>query len=192
VTWKADKAFGFIRPDEGGKDVFVHLRDFGQIPRAPRAGDVVNFQKMSDGSGRLRAADVSIQGLERHTTKARRATHLAPKGRHLIVALIFFAALTLLVGNGRLPLLAPAAFFVISLATFLLYAFDKSAAMNQRWRTKESSLLVAGLLGGWPGALVAQGMFRHKSSKSSFQAAFWFTVIVNCAAIAWWCLRQGS
>jgi uncharacterized membrane protein YsdA (DUF1294 family) len=98
----------------------------------------------------------------------------------------------LLVGNGRLPLLAPAAFFVISLATFLLYAFDKSAAMNQRWRTKESSLLVAGLLGGWPGALVAQGMFRHKSSKSSFQAAFWFTVIVNCAAIAWWCLRQGS
>jgi len=52
--------------------------------------------------------------------------------------------------------------------------------------TWESTLLLVGLLGGWPGALVAQGMFHHKSSKISFQAAFWFSVIANSAAVAWW------
>jgi uncharacterized membrane protein YsdA (DUF1294 family) len=86
----------------------------------------------------------------------------------------------------ELPIAVPAAFLVASLVAFLMYAFDKSAAMNRRWRTKESTLLVVGLLGGWPGALVAQGMFRHKSSKVSFQAAFWLTVIANSAAVVWW------
>jgi cold shock CspA family protein len=65
VTWKADKAFGFIRPDDGSKDVFVHLRDFGAIDRAPRIGDIIHYQRISDGNGRHRAADVQVEGLQR-------------------------------------------------------------------------------------------------------------------------------
>jgi uncharacterized membrane protein YsdA (DUF1294 family) len=42
-----------------------------------------------------------------------------------------------------------------------------------------------GLIGGWPGALLAQGMFRHKSKKMEFQSVFWVTVVFNCAGLAW-------
>jgi len=192
VTWKADKAYGFIRPDEGGKDVFVHLRDFGRIARDPRVGDVVSFQRMSDGAGKTRAADVSIQGLQRQTFRPRQSVHLAPRPSHLFVALTFLAVTAWLVVGHGLPLMVPAVFLAASLIAFLLYAFDKAAAMNRRWRTRESTLLLVGLLGGWPGALVAQGMFHHKSSKPSFQAAFWITAALNCAAIAWWCFFRAS
>ena len=41
------------------------------------------------------------------------------------------------------------------------------------------------LLGGWPGALVAQQVLRHKSSKQSFRIVFWITVTINCGALAW-------
>jgi uncharacterized membrane protein YsdA (DUF1294 family)/cold shock CspA family protein len=189
VSWKADKAYGFIRPEDGRKDVFVHLRDFGRIARAPRVGDVVRFQKMSDGMGRVRAADVQVQGLDRHAIKPARPRELAPRPWQLFVALLAFATLAWLVAYRGLSIVVPGIFLVASLLVFLLYAFDKSAAMNRRWRMKESTLLLAGLLGGWPGALVAQGMFHHKSSKASFQLAFWLTVIANCVAIGWWSYR---
>jgi uncharacterized membrane protein YsdA (DUF1294 family)/cold shock CspA family protein len=192
VTWKNDKAYGFIRPAEGGRDVFVHLRDFGRIAREPRVGDVVSFQKMSDGTGKVRAADVSIQGMQRHVSRPRQSVHLAPSTASLAVALAYFTAIAWLVARHGLPMVVPGVFLAASLVAFLMYAFDKAAAMNRRWRTRESTLLLAGLMGGWPGALVAQGMFRHKSSKASFQAAFWMTVVLNCAALAWWCFFRAS
>ena len=38
-----------------------------------------------------------------------------------------------------------------------------------------------GLLGGWPGAIVAQQVLRHKSNKAAFRASFWLTVLANVA-----------
>jgi uncharacterized membrane protein YsdA (DUF1294 family) len=75
-------------------------------------------------------------------------------------------------------------YLAASVAAFAAYAFDKAAARNGEWRTKESTLLGLGVLGGWPGALVAQTLLRHKSSKRTFQAAFWLTVLLNCGALA--------
>jgi uncharacterized membrane protein YsdA (DUF1294 family) len=46
-------------------------------------------------------------------------------------------------------------------------------------------LHVVALFGGWPGALIAQGVFRHKSTKEEFQTVFWTTVVLNCAALLW-------
>lgn len=71
-----------------------------------------------------------------------------------------------------------------SVAALFIYAFDKSAAEAGRWRTSESTLLAVGLVGGWPGAIVAQQWLRHKSSKAPFRSAFWATVLVNIAAFA--------
>ena len=72
-----------------------------------------------------------------------------------------------------------------SLAAAAAYAFDKLAAQAGRRRISEGTLHLLALLGGWPGALIAQQTFRHKSRKRSFLVAFWTTVAINCAALAW-------
>jgi uncharacterized membrane protein YsdA (DUF1294 family) len=72
-----------------------------------------------------------------------------------------------------------------SVLCFTLYAADKSAAIQGRQRIPESTLLALGLVGGWPGAIVAQQGLRHKSAKLAFLLRFWVTVVVNVAVFAW-------
>ncbi len=78
-----------------------------------------------------------------------------------------------------------ACYVLISLLTFVLYAQDKAAAQTGTWRTPESTLHLLSLLGGWPGALIAQQILRHKSKKQSFRRVFWVTVVLNLAALVW-------
>lgn len=106
----------------------------------------------------------------------------------LAFALIYVGA-TLAWG---LPLLVGAAYAITSLSCFVAYALDKSAAKNGAWRTPERTLLVLGLVGGWPGALLAQQWLRHKTSKRSFQQLFWVTVAVNVAGFVYISSRLAS
>ena len=76
-----------------------------------------------------------------------------------------------------------AVYAIASAASFLAYAADKRAARSGAWRTPESTLHVLALAGGWPGALMAQALLRHKTQKSSFRAVFWLTVAANCAVL---------
>lgn len=82
----------------------------------------------------------------------------------------------------RVPRVVAVAYLASSLVCFVAYAADKYAARAGGWRTRESTLLLLGLVGGWPGALLAQQFMRHKSVKASFRAAFWLTVAVNVSA----------
>lgn len=96
----------------------------------------------------------------------------------------FLLLLFALVRLGKLPLPILYAYLTLSLAAFLLYGADKRAARQNRRRVRERTLHLAGLLGGWPGALLAQRLLRHKSRKASFQLLFRLTVLANCAALA--------
>ncbi len=71
-----------------------------------------------------------------------------------------------------------------SVLCFVMYALDKRAARAGRRRWSERSLLLVGLAGGWPGAMLAQGLVRHKRSKASFMGRFYVTVVLNLAALA--------
>lgn len=73
---------------------------------------------------------------------------------------------------------------VMSLVTLLAYGFDKRAAQIGGYRVSEKTLIMLGLVGGWPGALIAQRAFRHKTVKQSFQRMFWVSVVGNVALIA--------
>lgn len=72
---------------------------------------------------------------------------------------------------------------VMSLATFTLYGIDKRRAAAGRLRIRESTLHVMELLGGWPGALIAQHAFRHKRWKRSYMGVFW--VIAGSHTLFW-------
>jgi uncharacterized membrane protein YsdA (DUF1294 family) len=74
-----------------------------------------------------------------------------------------------------------------SIATFLVYASDKEAARLRQWRTSENDLHLMSLMGGWPGALLAQQLRRHKSTKAGFRARFWWTVGINVVAFVLLC-----
>jgi uncharacterized membrane protein YsdA (DUF1294 family) len=70
-----------------------------------------------------------------------------------------------------------------SSVAFFAYRQDKNATRYNRRRTPEQTLHLLGLLGGWPGALLAQKLLRHKTRKLSFQIVFWTTVLLNVGAV---------
>ena len=67
----------------------------------------------------------------------------------------------------------------LSIVTFLAYAWDKRQARVQGFRLPEVWLHLLALLGGWPGAFVAQRRLRHKNAKLSFQFTFWLIVALH-------------
>lgn len=94
----------------------------------------------------------------------------------LFLALYTYAALAL-----GLPSAVGWAYVLTSVACFVLYARDKAAARRGNRRTPERDLLLLGLAGGWPGALLAQQCLRHKTVKMPFRQWFWLTVGINLA-----------
>jgi uncharacterized membrane protein YsdA (DUF1294 family) len=84
---------------------------------------------------------------------------------------------------GRLSVIIFLIYLFASAVTFIFYARDKSAAREVRWRTPERTLHLWALLGGWPGALLAQRVLHHKSRKRSFQVIFWASAALNCLVI---------
>lgn len=70
-----------------------------------------------------------------------------------------------------------------SIVCFAAYARDKAAARDGRRRTPERTLLLLGLIGGWPGAVLAQTHLRHKSSKNEFLTKFWISVAINMSVL---------
>ena len=96
--------------------------------------------------------------------------------------LLFTMAYAAVALAWRLPPWIGIGYLLASVACFIAYALDKSAARSKSRRTAERTLLLLGLAGGWPGAVLAQRWLRHKSAKASFQAKFWVTVVLNSAA----------
>ena len=73
---------------------------------------------------------------------------------------------------------------ILNILAFALYGFDKAAARRNGRRIPESQLLLLGLLFAWPGSLIGQQVFRHKTRKRSFQVKFWIVVVLNISAFA--------
>ena len=103
----------------------------------------------------------------------------------ILFALLFLTVVGISVLATDLPQLVLIAYLAVSVVTFIAYAIDKSAAQSGDRRIAEGTLQLLSLVGGWPGALIAQQTLRHKSKKTSFRQVFWATVLLNCAALVW-------
>ena len=68
---------------------------------------------------------------------------------------------------------------VMSVITFCVYGLDKFKAQKDLWRIPEKTLHILELCCGWPGALLAQRLLRHKSYKKGFCIVFWAMVVLN-------------
>lgn len=172
--------------------MFLHITAISDRRHAPVEGDIVSYDLAVDGNKGPRAVNVkwSVSVSTRPKPQAMGASGSSIVS--LVVASLFSFFVVVATLAGRLPLTVIATYGVISIVTLLVYWFDKAAAKHGRWRTKESSLLFLGLAGGWPGAVVAQRVLRHKTRKSSFQVAFWGTVVMNSVALGWLLTDTGS
>ncbi|MCC6709802.1 MAG: cold shock and DUF1294 domain-containing protein [Gammaproteobacteria bacterium] len=182
TDWKDDKGFGFITPNAGGANVFIHIKAFSKRGPRPSGNELVTYEVVLDPQRRPQAANVSFV-VARKNRPPSRDVRLTPASAVLPVLMFCFVGLS--VAQGKLHALVLVAYLALSCVAYLLYAFDKAAAMQGQWRTQESTLHLMSALGGWPGAMMAQSMFRHKTRKVSFRVAFWATVIINCVALAW-------
>lgn len=72
---------------------------------------------------------------------------------------------------------------LINVLTLATYGADKMAARRAMRRVPEATLLVFGLIGGWPGAIIGQQLFRHKTQKQPFKTYFVVSVIVSISAM---------
>lgn len=79
----------------------------------------------------------------------------------------------------KIVLIIIAEMILASGITAFFYWWDKRAAKMQGSRIPEKTLLLACLVGGWPGGLWASRRFRHKTQKRSYRLQFWVTVFVN-------------
>ena len=75
---------------------------------------------------------------------------------------------------------------VMSAATFGAFWADKRRARRAARRIPERTLHTMELLGGWPGALAARRVLRHKSVKRSYSLVLWLIVALHAAAWAAW------
>ncbi|HVI24642.1 MAG TPA: DUF1294 domain-containing protein [Xanthomonadaceae bacterium] len=191
TDWHDDKGYGFVVHHGGGDRAFLHIKAFERPGRRPVVGDLLSYAMERDARGRLNAVQVRYAGARPIPRKGREATTLRFHPPRRVLALLAFAALALLAWRGVLPWPLLWVYAGASAATFMAYAWDKHAAERGAWRTRESTLHSLALVGGWPGALLAQGVLRHKSSKAEFQWVFWITVLLNCGALAWWLRAAG-
>ena len=180
VTWKDEKGFGFIIPDAGGEQVFVHIKAFTNRNRRPVENDVVTYELGTDTTGRTRAKNTEFVDDTVAWSAAFKRRSLP-----LTVGTVFLFLLAIGAIIGKVPWPVVAFYAGISVIAFCFYAVDKSAAQNGQWRTPESTLHCLGLLGGWPGAAAGQTILRHKSKKLSFRITYWITVLLNCTVLAW-------
>jgi uncharacterized membrane protein YsdA (DUF1294 family)/cold shock CspA family protein len=185
TEWNDDRGFGFVTSLEDDSRAFVHVSAFPHDSRRPEVLDLVTYEPCRDERGRLQAQKVAFLAPVRaaHSGSGASAApgHIATAAIPLtILAAILITGLIFKGIWGAALLLG---YVLMGLLTFASYAADKSAAVRGRFRTQESALHLLEFAGGWPGALIAQRTLRHKSSKQSYQLAFWICVVLNMGAL---------
>ena len=182
AKWNDERGFGFISSSEGGDSVFVHISSFPRIDRRPCVSEAVSYTPAFDSQGRPQACDIRFI-VGRNSAPPRRQVPRLGVTLPIAFAMSFLIALSVLVVLGWLEMSWLALYYGASLITYVTYSRDKKAAEKAGRRTRESTLHLMSLVGGWPGALLAQVLVRHKTRKPTFLVGFWFTVVVNCIAL---------
>lgn len=176
-NWNPKHGYGFITPKQGSKNIFVHKSSLFDPQQRPKVGERVSFVLDMDRKGRPCAKEVRYF---LDSVKPRIAIW-----RTLLIVTIFFLVLSMAVLTARLPSVVLLVYLFVSILSYINYARDKRAAVKGASRIRERLLQWYSLLGGWPGAMLAQQSLRHKSIKETFRRTFRMVVGANLIIIGW-------
>lgn len=187
TSWNADRGFGFVQGPKGTGEVFLHISAFTRKKPNPEIGELVSYRLSKDPNGRPCGLKVNREQEGKTATSSE-----TPPRMSLVTALLFLGLLLAATLTGWLPWELWVYYGAISGICFFMYWLDKNAAQRKRWRIQESSLHIAGLLGGWPAAALAQEWLRHKTQKTAFRRVFWLTIAIHLGVFAWLFTAKGQ
>ncbi|MBE8168690.1 MAG: DUF1294 domain-containing protein [Shewanella sp.] len=195
VRWNEDKAYGFVQTNNGEKDIFIHKRAFINTQRMPKMNELISFELARDKQGRVCATQATFAGERANSlTDNRKIASKSASTLSLWLAGLFCLLLIFmthaahyfnLTSTFEVPIYTLYWYGGASLLTFLFYLWDKRQAQCDGWRVSEANLHTLSVIGGWPGAALAQHSLRHKTIKPSFRNVFWLTIILNITALFW-------
>lgn len=196
VYWHDDKGYGFVVCEQTTEKLFFHIRDNTQRNLRPQNGDRLQFSLQQDHKGRNIAAPWQFISANTNTNTnqiAATRSKLKLAGERdiahtnyiaLIFRIIVLVAVILGLLFGKLLYVLPLLYIEASLFTYWLYKADKDAAIARHGsRLTEESLQLFSLIGGWPGAYIAQQKLAHKRSKRSFRREFALVILGNSLLI---------
>jgi uncharacterized membrane protein YsdA (DUF1294 family)/cold shock CspA family protein len=201
ITWKDDRGFGFIQPEDGGQEVFIHISKLKNANRRPQVGDIICYRLAADKDGKVSASRAFIStataqpSVDNSKSRANIKVKSNPKFSGWMSQTILLSVIPMwgaihfaLMTANPIPAIG---YIVMSSFTFYLYAEDKSLAQQGKWRISEQTLHLFEFAGGWIGAFIAQRKLRHKNRKGSYQAIFWIIVIVHLLVWLDWLFLGG-
>jgi len=169
TAWSPEKGHGTVAA--GDRRHFLHQRDFAVRHKRPEVGDVVTFALGQDAKGRPCAVAAE------HTDAGGR---LRPAHGVTVLCLLVLPAIAAARLDPALGLQFLLGLYgLLSLLSFVLYWGDKRRARRHEERQPESALHLVDFLGGWPGAFLAQRLFRHKLTKVRYQIVYWCSVALH-------------
>lgn len=194
--WRDDKGFGFVTTNQDER-LFFHIRDFVSCPiRRPQQGDKLSFQLSFDKQQRHYASALQLEDavpVPVKLIKAHGPDFSQIQQQAWCFRYVFFLLLLLSLLAGSFVFTVPLFYLEASLFTYWLYQIDKKLACNgHNSRLPEESLQMFSLIGGWPGALVAQRRLHHKVHKAPFQREFRFVIYGNSCFLLWLLSESGA
>jgi len=179
-TWDNKKGFGFIKPADGGSTVFVHISGIKNRKAPLQIDEEVSYTLTKDPEGRFLAENVL-----RYIDKTPSISNIRIITIACLITLTFYSLFifTKIPIEKFISILV--VYFILSIITFKTYKFDKLSAIDNQRRVPEKNLHLLSIIGGWPGAMLAQEILRHKSKKQPFKSLFWLGVVINFGLLAY-------
>lgn len=181
TEWNDDRGFGFVTTNGTGERYFFHVSDLQGSALRPVLGKVLTYEVAARSGKKTAAVKLRYPGVNPRPEPQRgRPWGWTPD---TFIAAGHLAIPAWLVANGKLPALLIAIIVGMSCIAFVMYNVDKRRAERDARRIPERDLQFVGLAGGWLGALTAQKLFRHKTTKPSYVHAFRFNGVLGLAAM---------